>query len=508
MQSLSQVDVAHEAAGFTGRFTAGLRYVESTCVPEPILLSDPLAGALAGNRGLTLAKQELEQLTRNQGPGKHLRVPARSRLIDDMLGQEIHELQNPLERRSARPASAFNSALAGDAVVVTSARQDGSQSKSGSNPRSGSGAGPESNPRSGSGSGSDLNSPARDGGSNPSSVTHAVCQVVSLGAGMCTRPWRLPFLASCHVFELDLPHITRKKAELLRKAGAQCTARQQKPVAGGGSDAAVAPAAMAPSVAPISGSGAAPGTTTSNRVCDSRLHQEEGSSAAEQQQPWQNGEEEEGDGEEQGEAGEQQQQHQQHKLVFPLLAASYTCIGADLSAGIPGALTASLTDRGFDPATPTIWILEALLYYMPLAAASELLCQLAGLSAPGSRLIATCVDLELLEASLRGVPKGHIFADLWHFEAEALLYSTTAFRDFWQVDWVGQPEAEVGNRGVEDSSSRDSPAPPRRLPASTRRLAKERLGVDTYVALYGGSELLFAAGLRQPPGPHRIAPPN
>ncbi|GIL50179.1 hypothetical protein Vafri_6306 [Volvox africanus] len=326
---------------------------------------------------------------------------------------------------------------------------------------------------------------------------------------MCTRPWRLPCLAGCHVFELDLPHIARKKGELLRKAGAQCTARQQKPL-GGGCYAAVDTAAVdtaavdtAAAVAPIRGSGTAPGTTTSNRVCDSRLHQKEGSSAADQQQQCQDGEEE--DTEVQGEVGDRQQQQQQHKLVFPLLAASYTCIGADLSASNLGALPAALTGRGFDPSTPTVWILEALLYYMPLAAASELLCQLAGLSAPGSRLIATCVDLELLEASLKGVPKGHVFADLWHFEAEALLYSTTAFRDFWQVDWVGQPEPEVDDRGVADSSSRDPPDLPRRLPASTRRLAKERLGADTYVALYGGSELLFAAGLRQPPGPHRIA---
>lgn len=63
---MSTLDAVHEAAGFTGRFTAGLRYVESTCVSDPLISSDPLAGVLAGDRGLALAKRELEQLSRDQ----------------------------------------------------------------------------------------------------------------------------------------------------------------------------------------------------------------------------------------------------------------------------------------------------------------------------------------------------------------------------------------------------------------------------------------------------------
>ncbi len=51
--------------GFTCRYTAGLRHIESTAVPQP-LLHDPLAGLLAGERGLQLAQQELEGLVAAQ----------------------------------------------------------------------------------------------------------------------------------------------------------------------------------------------------------------------------------------------------------------------------------------------------------------------------------------------------------------------------------------------------------------------------------------------------------
>ena len=147
-------------------------------------------------------------------------------------------------------------------------------------------------------------------------------------------------------------------------------------------------------------------------------------------------------------------------------------------------------------------------------------------------------------------PQGHVFAGLWHFEAEALLYDTDAFATRWAVDWAQQPPppdeavpskdpggdeqaaaaepagpaaaepaatpagpdgpcsgADEGSDVTpEPSSAAGHPpevqsgaagAPHRRLPASTQRLALERLGAETYVALYGGSELLFSAGLRQ-----------
>ncbi len=91
-----------------------------------------------------------------------------------------------------------------------------------------------------------------------------------------------------------------------------------------------------------------------------------------------------------------------------------------------------------------------------------------------------------------------MFADLWHFDARQLLYGSTAFAAAWALD-PGQEQAgqqdgacgtEEGQQGAQGSGCRQP------LPKSTRQLAAELLGADTYVALYGGSELLFTAGLR------------
>lgn len=160
---------------------------------------------------------------------------------------------------------------------------------------------------------------------------------------MCTRPWRLACLAphACHVLELDLPHVVSLKQLLLQQAGAQLRHDHQDYHT----------------------------HTTSH-------HQEAaaagGSAAATQEAP---------------------------RPRFPLFAARYGALGADLSDRTEGSLRQVLQGAGWDPGLPTLWVLEGLVYYMPLAAASQLLCDLAALSAPGSRLVATCIDTELLEAS-------------------------------------------------------------------------------------------------------------
>jgi hypothetical protein len=93
---------------------------------------------------------------------------------------------------------------------------------------------------------------------------------------------------------------------------------------------------------------------------------------------------------------------------------------------------------------------------------------MAELSAPRSRLLLTCADAELLEASRSGVPPSHVFANLWHFDDAALL-ACAGYTAHWRTL---QP------------------------PTSTKQLAWERLGKDTYVALYGGAERLWTAELR------------
>jgi O-methyltransferase involved in polyketide biosynthesis len=50
-------------------------------------------------------------------------------------------------------------------------------------------------------------------------------------------------------------------------------------------------------------------------------------------------------------------------MQFPLLVDVWRPVPADLSQV---SLTASLEAAGFDCKTPTVWLCEALLYYLPL----------------------------------------------------------------------------------------------------------------------------------------------
>jgi hypothetical protein len=61
-------------------------------------------------------------------------------------------------------------------------------------------------------------------------------------------------------------------------------------------------------------------------------------------------------------------------VQFPLLVDAWRPVPTDLSKV---SLTASLEAAGFDRSTPTVWICEALLYYLPLDQViheSSLLC--------------------------------------------------------------------------------------------------------------------------------------
>lgn len=76
--------------GYTCQITAGFRAVELEQVTQPII-SDTLAKHLAG-RARSTALTDWQQLVKAQGPGKSLRVPARNRIMDDLLVQAIHQI--------------------------------------------------------------------------------------------------------------------------------------------------------------------------------------------------------------------------------------------------------------------------------------------------------------------------------------------------------------------------------------------------------------------------------
>lgn len=313
--------------GATCQYTAALRFVECTRVSDPVI-HDHLARQLCGDAALELAVKELASLQADQGQGKHLRVPMRTRILEDWLLEELGALK-------AQSCSAM--------------------------------------------------------------------QVVSLGSGLDTRPWRLMFPpGEVHWICMDLPEVITMKQTLLGQAGAQTVPRARAPV----------------------GSRTAPSTAT-----------------------------------------------------WPLKCTSWQGVGQDLSAlnsssGVDATavLTAALEKTGFDPGMPTVWILEAVLYYMPLDKAESLLVSLASLSSALSTMIATCVDSELLEAS-RNLDAGHIFAQLWHFDSDELLQSK-AYKRHWRV---------------------------KKEPKTTKQIANDSYNVDTYVALYGGAEFAFVSSVAPPP---------
>lgn len=84
-------------------------------------------------------------------------------------------------------------------------------------------------------------------------------------------------------------------------------------------------------------------------------------------------------------------------------------------------------------------------------------------------LLATCIDRALLEWS--AASRGHYFAKLWHFCLEDLEPS------------IGE---ERGDGAWEVAAA----------PQTTRHLALQRYGADTYVALYGGAEYVLSCRRR------------
>lgn len=167
-----------------------------------------------------------QQLVALQGVGKSLRVPARNRLIDDLLLKALQQL-------------------------------------------------------------------AADGGDG--SGKHTAVQVVNIGCGMASQPWRLQKpvqLAVLSWYDVDQPAVMQHKQQLLQQAGA-----------------ALGPPTATPAT-----------------------QQPAANTAVSQAQ-------------------------------FPLLVDRWQPVAADLSQT---SLASCLEAHGFDRQRPTVWLAEALLYYLPL----------------------------------------------------------------------------------------------------------------------------------------------
>ncbi|MFD4376439.1 class I SAM-dependent methyltransferase [Streptomyces sp. NPDC058486] len=122
-----------------------------------------------------------------------------------------------------------------------------------------------------------------------------------------------------------------------------------------------------------------------------------------------------------------------------------------------------LVDAGYDPAVPSTWLLEGLLYYIPEADAHRMLERVAAVSAPGSRIAADLVNgAALTLPHMRGLLD--VFAGWgcpWLFgsdEPEAL-FERYGFDV--RATQPGEPEADYGRW--------PDPVPPREL-ADVRRV--------------------------------------
>ncbi|MGW7578735.1 SAM-dependent methyltransferase [Streptomyces sp. NPDC054765] len=76
-------------------------------------------------------------------------------------------------------------------------------------------------------------------------------------------------------------------------------------------------------------------------------------------------------------------------------AGERIAVGADLH----GAWSDALTGAGFDPAEPTAWLCEGLLYYLEPDVVEEIVTTVSGLSAPGSSLGAECLNADTAQSS-------------------------------------------------------------------------------------------------------------
>jgi methyltransferase (TIGR00027 family) len=79
---------------------------------------------------------------------------------------------------------------------------------------------------------------------------------------------------------------------------------------------------------------------------------------------------------------------------FPASSCDRHIVAADLTQDCPTALCAA----GFDPGTPTAWLVEGLLYYLTGEQADAVVRELSGLSAPGSVLGLEQVNTDTYQA--------------------------------------------------------------------------------------------------------------
>ncbi|HYS39639.1 MAG TPA: SAM-dependent methyltransferase [Pseudonocardiaceae bacterium] len=106
-----------------------------------------------------------------------------------------------------------------------------------------------------------------------------------------------------------------------------------------------------------------------------------------------------------------------------------------------------LVRAGFDPARPTLWIVEGVTFFLTPQQAADLFTTLADASAPGSRL-----DLDILGGALLRNPFSQAFLDAMRADGRPWLFGTDEPADFlaaagWKVRELKEPgQPGIGER--------------------------------------------------------------
>ena len=279
-----------DAVQRTCRGACALRAIELLRRGEQrALVADRLALALAGARQLEDYGARWDQWEAREGPGGHSYFAARAALLDAIVEEHAAALAGLGGSTAAAGAGSSVEGSGGSAAAAPAAAAAGA---------------------------GDRNGAAADAA--PS------VQVVSLGCGVDTRPWRLSFPAGTHYVDVDQAPVLAFKTKALAAAGA------------GG---------LPVPTAACGGAGAA-GSGTGGGGSDTCA----GSGGAKEPPA--------------GAAGA--------AVKFPLRCARYSQVVADLESpdlDLPALLAAA----GLDGARPTLWVAEGLCYYLSAAANARLL---------------------------------------------------------------------------------------------------------------------------------------
>ena len=116
--------------------------------------------------------------------------------------------------------------------------------------------------------------------------------------------------------------------------------------------------------------------------------------------------------------------------VLEAAGARPACDRRPVAADLAGAWSEGLSAAGFDPARPTAWLLEGVLFYLPREAIDRILDGVTCLSTPGSRL---GFD----------IPNGHVLTSPW---TKAWLEMQAAAGAPW-IGTMDDPAAELAARG-------------------------------------------------------------